>query len=149
LTFIHKINTGLGNVFRASRATAFSATSTFAAMPFTTEQIDTSSAYNSTTGVFTTPTTGIYDISAIASMSANWSTNTSVKVGIYKNGSLVKYVPNGVHSAGTQTVTGQVRDLLSLTAGDTVDIRVAQDLTTSVNTIADGTKNVFSGYRIA
>lgn len=83
--------------------------------------VDTHAAFNTATGTYTIPVSGIYQIKATVYIE-NGGTAQNIIAGLYRNGSVVANLANtnfGASIAGT--LTGSY--IISLNAGDTITIR--------------------------
>lgn len=80
---------------------------------FPTKVIDTSSAYSTSTGLFTAPTAGYYEICGFIS-----SANNGISLNIFQNGSSV--FEGGRTDAGGE---GQYYGLLNCAVNDTISVR--------------------------
>lgn len=90
---------------------------TNATIVFDSVEFDTSAAYNNTTGVFTAPTTGIYNISVSAEVSVNNSTLYLWKNGTTSIGYLETLISTPI------VLVQNAAMLVSLAAGDTIEIK--------------------------
>lgn len=105
-------------------------------VPFKNTSItDTTSSYSATTGQFTCPVTGYYSIVG----SSYSGSNPSYGVNIYKNNSLLIQGP-----LATMTNTGQVSVILSLSSGDTIDVRPSSSVTAG----GEATSNYLTIYKV-
>jgi hypothetical protein len=96
---------------------------------FTTKTFDTHGAYNSSTGVYTVPVSGVYDVSVVLY-------NTSVATAIYvkKNGSALDgSVQTGLITSASTSNYGAGSRLVSCNAGDTISIASNQAATATAS----------------
>lgn len=112
-----------------------SVATTTTAIVFDTELYDTSSNFNTTTGVFTAPVAGYYQFTA--NMVLSTATNRMILM-VYKNGAEAYRMQD----VGTATIgTGGVSPPLLLAISDTVDIRYYV-----LNAIAFTTGSAFTSF---
>lgn len=146
-----KMSEDFGGREVAARYTTNDNTQSFSAATETTvvyEDLDqdTTASYNTSTGVYTIPESGLYSINAsLQTSTTSWAANDYLELYIDIN-SGTKYIKNSFrvpttasYSAGTK-VDGSVY----LEKGDTVEIVVFPQRTTSVNTTGD-----YSNFSIA
>lgn len=134
-------------VYNDSAGQTFPATTTYNALTFNTKEVDTHGAFNGSTGVFTAPATGLYEV--------------DVAMGAYGTGT-VAYVdlivtPSSgtagnsrqVGQSSSTIVTNNVSKIWRLNAGDTVSITKGATYSTgSVFTFNSGQWNSISIKRI-
>lgn len=115
---------------------------------YPTVTFDTHGAYNSSTGVFTVPTTGKYQINAaISSATGTYAAGNLLKVAIYKNGVVYSEVYSRITSTLSTTYSVAISDVVDCVAGDTIDIRPVKS-GTAVNSNAVAAANYFTAQRI-
>ncbi|MFN3848540.1 MAG: beta strand repeat-containing protein [Spirosomataceae bacterium] len=103
------------------------------AYPFnnTTEDLDVSGNWNNTTGIYTVPETGVYEILGDANLYSDTENNLPLcyksfnyQVQIVKNGTVIeKYIGGYKYDCASNTVSydaAKIISLLSLTAGDQI-----------------------------
>ncbi len=137
---------------RTTRATAQSmANNTFTKVIFNTEVFDNLGEYDHTTGVFTATNAGYYQVNA-STMSASvaWDALEVWNTNLYKNGALYsRGYFNQISASGTSIRQSTLSDLIYLTAGQFIDIRVYQTQGAAVNINANATFNYFSVHRLS
>lgn len=105
---------------------------------YTTLDMDTHSAYNNTTGVFTVPVTGIYQVYANTLVSGTEANNNALLMLIRKNGVSILGFVNRIWNTGVDNTNGFVNGKISCIAGDTIDIRLTPVLTAPAYDNSDG-----------
>jgi hypothetical protein len=129
---VANLKIGLGFITKA-RVRAYKTTSTgfgssYAKIVFDAESFDVGSNFAS--GTFTAPRTGQYSISANArGTSGGSSTARGIGIAIYKNGTLYSQSASAKTGSTGGICGANISDILSLTAGDTVEIYGITDAT--------------------
>ena len=136
--FVGPQNNSVANTYVTSTSGP-SITSTAAVVKFNNSIIDRTSSYSSSTGLFTVPITGIYQVSGFITASAvSMTAGQFIETYIYKNGAL--YADGGItYAQATQTLAwraGGSSVLVSCVAGDTLAIWGACSATTTLSTSA-------------
>ncbi len=137
---------------RATRATAQSmANGVFTKVIFNTEVFDNLGEYDNTTGVFTAIYTGYYQVNASA-MSANiaWAAGQIWQCALFLNGTEYSngYF-NEITASNTTLLHSTLSDIIYLTAGQSIDIRVYQDQGAPVNIHNSADYNFFAIHRLS
>jgi len=137
--------------FSAYRASGKSiATGTETTIDFTTERYDIGGDFDSTTGIFTAPSDGIYTFSwGVWSGSAIWATGHIWYARCYLNDTTA-VADSGLQTqvAGTYAISANGSIILQLSTGDTVRIKVYH--TRGLNTLtATIFQCYFSGHKIS
>ncbi len=111
-----------------------------------TEELDTDSAYNTSTGEFTVPSgkAGKYMIGASYRTNASGA-GTRLACFLTVGGTIIRQTNFNQNSNGEGSST--IHAVLNLSAGDVVAFKCFQNTGSSVNVEADG-KTYFYGYRI-
>jgi hypothetical protein len=124
------------------------ADSTFTKVLFDTELFDTNNNFASNR--YTVPVTGFYQINAYAAIQSANNTGLAGILSLYKNGVEYLRADTGYPTVGTGAspiLAGHISHLLSLTAGDYLEIFVYMDVTSSTITVTGGIGGArFSGY---
>jgi hypothetical protein len=118
----------------AGAPTVFSATSPTGTPPssltkivYPTVNFDSASAYNASTGVYTVPTTGYYDVTVLFSIDGTFSTSAEMIVQIFQN-STSKSFSLTYASANNTGLTVSTHALLNCTAGDTITVQETNNI---------------------
>lgn len=130
---------------RAGAASGNTTTSQ-ATLVFANKLVDTHGAYNNSTGVYTCPVSGIYEVKATLASSNNISSSQYMAIIIIKNGSNIKQ--NYLFGSGvSQNHYNNVHDLVSCNAGDLLRI----DSVASVSMVNNNSNvtDTFSVQRIS
>ncbi len=126
-------------VVAATRTTTYTPTSAFATLAYNTAAINIGTAYNTSTGVFTAPATGLYQIIVSNLYTTSSATDNSITMRIVVNGatdqeSAVTLSPYTT-SAGKTTVHGNT--YVQMTGGQTASVslgNLANTMTPAVGT---------------
>ena len=108
---------------------------------------DTHGALNAATGVFTAPETGYYQASALISSGASTLSGVAFQASFYKNG--VQYSLNDHRITATNIPVRAMSDLIFLSKGHTLDVRINQNSGSATALIASGTQNFFSITKVS
>jgi len=116
----------------ASRTTTYTPSATYTVIPYNSTAVNVGTSYNTTSGSFTAPGIGTYQIIANNSFNANTAANHSITTRIVVNGttdtesscSASPYAGSGVN------ITSSPSTVVNLTAGQTVNIQVGGEVGT-------------------
>lgn len=123
--------------------TGFNTTATLIKYPAATT--DSHAAYNASTGLYTVPVSGWYNVSATTDVAGTFAINGYAAVFLYKNGSAL--VQGGAVAGGSQgSVPTSLQTLVFANAGDTFGIYLKTSAT-SASFVADGTLHYLSIQR--
>jgi hypothetical protein len=119
-----------------------------------TKIFDTHGALNTTTGIFTVPETGYYQVNAVFLFSSlAWTVNNYAMCAVYKNGVAQnngRY--NEVPVTATRFIDCSVNQVVYATKGDTIDLRIQQNRTggaSTLNTAAPTSWNQMSIVKVS
>jgi len=98
---------------------------------------DTHGALNTSTGIYTAPETGYYQISAsVLYSSSSWTAGNSAELSVLKNGIFVSDLRIIIAPiTGSQFVSLGGSDILYIAKGDTINISVANQRTGGATTL--------------
>ena len=113
----------------AALTTAIPGGGTVTTIPVNAAQIDTYSAFSTSSHTWTVPLSGVYLVHGTAHFGT--ATTTNVQAGIQVNGTLTVWGP-AYQAAGSGSTAPQVTRLLDLEAGDTVKLVAASNTTGNV-----------------
>jgi len=109
----------------ANSSTTSIPTGTSTILVFPTKLFDTTSSYSATTGLFTAPKTAYYQVNAALVAVGTVTANTQLNMYIQVNGTNVSGAYQPLQSV--TEVAGQISDIVSCTAGQTIGIAVVQN----------------------
>lgn len=116
----------------ASRTTTYTPAVAYVVIPYNTTAVNVGTSYNTTSGNFTAPATGTYQIIVNNSFNANTAANHAITTRIVVNGttdtesscSASPYAGSGVN------ITSSPSSVVNLTAGQTVNIQIGGEVGT-------------------
>lgn len=110
----------------------------------TSKTFDTHNALNTSTGEFTTPVTGDYQINAeVTASNTTWTSGQLFELILRVNGTVVKSQVTGV-AGGTYTPSTTTSDVLYLFKGDILTVAVNHNRGAAFPLITNNTRNVVS-----
>ena len=127
-----------------------SSTSTWTLLSFNNESWDTGSNFNTSTYLYTVPTTGKYFFNLLVRTKALTSPSEDVDIAIYKNSSADIQRNEYRQAGGDYAVTTSsyaVSGIMDLTAADTVSAWIYTDVS-GWQIHGDATTIIFSGFRL-
>jgi hypothetical protein len=124
----------------ASRTTAYTPATTYSIIPYNTTSVNVGTSYNTSTGSFTAPATGTYQIFVNNSYSAGTAANHAITVRVIANGSTDVEASSSAspYAGSTVSMTCSPSTVVSLTSGQTVNIQVGGELGTITPLVGTG-----------
>lgn len=109
-------------------------------IPYATQVFDTHNAYNTSTGIYTCPVSGKYQVSGTVNFASSlYSAGNGLQTTIYKNGSASGAGASVVVAAAlTVSIGSSVVSTIGCFAGDTLEIRSSNNRTAGATTLATG-----------
>ncbi len=102
---------------------------------FTTASFDSHNAYSTSTGLYTCPISGKYEVSSqILLAGGTYATNSNIILNLYKNGSFYSYLGFTVGTGGATALGVSGTDTVSCLAGETLAIYIGNSTGTTSNT---------------
>ena len=125
----------------ARRTSSYTTTASYATVVYNTAAINDGADYSTSTGIFTVPETGLYEIKFANEY--GWTTGTSstnqIIVRIMVNSTIdVEVVASGYRASTTHYASASGSTFVSLTAGDTVKIQAGGLLGTATAQVGNG-----------
>lgn len=127
-------------------ARAFSSTTTIsssaATIVYATEDFDASNSYDNTTGIYTVPADGKYQVNAALRISGTMAVNNTITMSILVDGAVISEKVITLAAALTSESIS-ISDIIIVTAGDDIRIQVATTAT-SPSIASSNTRNYLS-----
>lgn len=120
-------------------------TSSLGTVVFSTQDRDTHSAYSTSTGNYTCPVSGRYQVNASLILNGTFGTNSNTNLAIQRNGSTVTSSTQYTFSSQSNSPI-QINDIVPCLAGDTLRIQAACSATNNI--AASTTENFVSIVRV-
>lgn len=122
---------------RGARGAAFNLGNGYTVIPLDYSSFDPSGMFSVATGRFTVATTGYYRVSGMIRVTFP-TINTICGAAIFKNGTFTSDGDNHVTVGASQTIGLTVNDVLSLTAGDYVQLAAFANVTNGALYVGNG-----------
>ncbi|MBL0359079.1 MAG: hypothetical protein IPP72_20430 [Chitinophagaceae bacterium] len=136
---VNTVNYPVTVIVAASRTNNYTPGSSFTPLAYNSASINAGSAYNTSTGIFTAPATGLYQISISNMYSVANSLNNTVSARIIVNGSTETEVAGSLTPYAGSTIRGTINGntVVQMSSGQTASISIgnlANTMTPSVGT---------------
>lgn len=123
-------------------------------IPFDTAIFNNGSNYNTSTGVYTAPATGIYYFSATILTQAQTAAAPTPQLAITATASAITYRADAIATAAGQNIPYTINGTIAMTAGDTAQITInigggGTDSTNIFGAAGPTAYTSFSGFRVA
>lgn len=119
-------------------------TGSLATVVYSTKSWDSHNAYNATTGIYTAPTSGTYQVNASVAMTGTFVLNSILDLQVQQTGSVTQTSEAKSYSGGAVTqMNTNVGDIFHMNAGDQLKVQVSNSGTLPV-IAATTTQNWFS-----
>lgn len=133
-------NQGLPNVNARYFASATSISGSLATVSWTTKDYDSATGMSS--GTYTIPITGKYQVNTALAISGTVALNSTFDLQLQKNGTVVS--EQNLFAGGIETgLVGNISDVISCLAGDTIRLQVSTSVT-GPSIVSSNSKNYFS-----
>jgi hypothetical protein len=121
---VNTVNSPIALLVAASRTTAYTPASTYATLAYNSTTVNVGNAYNTTTGIFTAPATGLYQIIVSNTYTVANSVNNRLNVRITVNGSIETEVSGSLTPYSGSTIAGTImgNTIVQMTSGQTASI---------------------------
>ena len=127
-------------IVAASRTSNYSPGSTFATLAYNSAAINTGSAYNTSTGIFTAPATGLYQIIISNMYSVANSLNNTLSARIIVNGATETEVAGSLTPYAGSTIRGTItaNTVVQMTGGQTASVSIGNLANSMVPSVGTG-----------
>lgn len=129
----------------ANRTTSYTTSSSYTTLAYNSAATNVGSAYNTSTGVFTAPATGLYQITFQNVFSVANSVNNVIFGQIIVNGSVDTEVATSLTPYSGSTVTGTLfgTTIVSMTSGQTASIKIGGLLNLMTPSVTTGRHKLY------
>lgn len=125
-----------------SAFTTSATASTVQIVPFNVRYFDDALAYNTSTGIYTCPAPGIYQV--VVWFGVNVASTVQINRYVYKNGAVILTNAVTTNPSGFQEIPSMIVD--RCVAGDTLDVRILSSLASVALRSASGESNLCITY---
>ncbi|MGB4837876.1 MAG: hypothetical protein WBP08_02675, partial [Saprospiraceae bacterium] len=126
-----------------NKTTTYTPAPAYATLAYNSAAINIGTSYNTTTGIFTAPATGLYQILVHNIFSTATAANNYVRVRIIANGSInIESVVAITPYSGTVYNSANLSTIVGLSSNQTVTISVGGELNTMTPEVGTGQHNL-------
>ncbi|MBL0025538.1 MAG: hypothetical protein IPO98_11320 [Saprospiraceae bacterium] len=127
----------------ANRTTSYTPAPAYQTLAYNSAAINVGSNYNTTSGIFTAPATGLYQVLVHNIYSTGTSANNYVRVRIIANGSInIESVVAITPYSGTVYNSANLSTIIGLNSSQTISISVGGELNTMTPEVSTGQHNL-------
>lgn len=117
-------------------------------MVYDTIDFDSTGSYNTSTGIYTVPTSGSYHIDATVDVAATYSFSNDLYIAVYRNGTQIFAHDLNETTTGTYALTISVSGLVGCVAGDQITIQANTNASTPT-LVSNNFLNTFSIFKLS